>query len=292
MGKFREQIEKGFVTTIEIAPPKGAEVAIPLEIAKKISGRVAGVNVTDNQRAMMHMSALVFSHLMTEVGAEPICQMACRDRNRLALQSDLLGAMALGVENLCIMTGDYPTLGDNPQSKPVFDLDAPQLINAAHMFSQGTAFNGKPLKGCKDFYIGAVFNPFYNPIELEIFKAEKKIAAGARFFQTQPFFDMASLDAFLELVKDVDAKFLVGVTPLKSVKMIDFLNNSVLTTPIPEEVSARIANAEKPELEGMKMSAEFVNAVRDKVDGVHIMPVGQLESIPLLLDMIEEGKKR
>jgi 5,10-methylenetetrahydrofolate reductase len=291
MGKYKDKLEKGFAITVEIAPPKGADATLPLEVAKKIRDRVAGVNVTDNQRAMMHMSALAFSHLLLDVGAEPILQMCCRDRNRIAMQSDMLGAWALGIENLCIMTGDYPTLGDNPQAKPVFDLDASQLIRVADQFSKGVALNGKPIKSFKEFYVGAVFNPFYDPLDLEIMKAEKKIDAGARFFQTQPFFDVASVDSFLAAVKHLNVKFLVGVTPLKSEKMIDFLNHNVLTTPIPEEAARRIITASNPEAEGLKMAAEFVNAVRDKVNGVHIMTVGQMESLPLLLDMIDEGHK-
>lgn len=291
MGKYKESLEKGFVITVEIAPPKGADCSVPLEVARKIMDRVAGVNVTDNQRAMMHMSSLAFSHLLLDVGAEPILQICCRDRNRIAMQSDMLGAWALGVENLCIMTGDYPTLGDNPQAKPVFDLDASQLIRAANQFSKGVAINGKPIKSHKEFYIGAVFNPFYDPLDLEIMKAQKKTEAGARFFQTQPFFDISAVDGFMEMVRPLGAKFLLGVTPLKSEKMIDFLNHNVLTTPIPEEAARRIVTASNPETEGLKMAAEFVNAVRDKVDGVHIMTVGQLEAIPTLLDMIDDGAK-
>ena len=163
MGKYKETLKKGFSITVEIAPPKGADASLPLGIAKKVAGRVAGVNVTDNQRAMMHMSALAFSHLLLGVGAEPILQICCRDRNRLALQSDMLGAWVLGIDNICVMTGDYPTLGDNPQANPVFDLDASQLIGAASQFSMGVALNGKPINDHGEFFIGAVFNPFYDP---------------------------------------------------------------------------------------------------------------------------------
>jgi len=292
MGTYKAKLEKGFVMTVEIAPPKGADVSVPLAVAEKLASRVAAVNVTDNQRAMLHMSPLAFSHLLLGVGAEPILQICCRDRNRLALQSDMLGAWALGIGNICVMTGDYPTLGDNPQAKPVFDLDASQLIGAARQLSRGVALNGKPIKDHGEFFIGAVFNPFYDPLDLELLKAERKIDAGAQFFQTQPFFDKASVVQFLGRVKNLRAKFLVGVTPLKSERMIEFLNNNVLTTPIPEGVARRITTAADPEKEGLKMAAELVNSVRDEVDGVHLMPVGQLEAIPTMLDMIDDGIKR
>jgi 5,10-methylenetetrahydrofolate reductase len=290
MGRFRESLEKGFTVTVEIPPPKGADASSFLKVARAVRDRVAGVNVTDNQRGMMRMSSLAFSHLLLDVGAEPIWQVCCRDRNRLALQSDMLGAWALGVENLCIMTGDFPTLGDNPQAKPVYDLDAVQLVRAADQFSKGIAMNGKEIREHRDFYIGAVMNPFYEPLELEVMKTRKKAAAGARFFQTQPFFDLAAVDNFLAGVKGTDAKFLIGITPLRSEKMINFLNLNVLTTPIPEEVSRRIVCAADPEKEGLKVAAEFANAVRDRVDGVHLMPIGQVDNIPLLLDMMDEGK--
>ncbi|MBI5177915.1 MAG: methylenetetrahydrofolate reductase [Nitrospinae bacterium] len=291
MSKLQQNLESGFTITVEIPPPKGSDVAPALAVAEKIASRVAGVNVTDNQRGMVRMSSLAFSHRLLDVGAEPIWQLSCRDRNRLALQSDMLGAWALGVENLCIMTGDFPTLGDMPQAKPVYDLDAVQLIQAAAELSRGVGMNKKEIKDHKEFFIGAVINPFYEPMELEIMKTRKKIAAGAKYFQTQPFFDEESLDRFLALVKGMEAKFLIGITPLKGEKMVHFLNNNVLTTPIPEKVAHRIARAGDPVMEGLKIAAEFINSVRGRVDGVHIMPIGQIDNVPLLLDMVDSGMK-
>ncbi len=293
MGKFRDSLAKGFTITVEIPPPKGSDASSFLRVAGAVRDRVSGVNVTDNQRGMMRMSSLVFSHLLLDVGVEPIWQLCCRDRNRLALQSDMLGAWALGIENLCIMTGDFPTLGDNPQAKPVYDLDAVQLIQAADMFGKGIGMNRKEIKDHKEFYIGAVLNPFYEPLELEMMKTQKKMNVGARYFQTQPFFDISSVDSFLSMVKGMDAKFLIGVTPLKSEKMINFLNLNVLTSPIPQEVSLRITQATDPAAEGLAVAAEFVNALRKRgVDGVHLMPIGQVEAIPQLLDMIDEGASK
>ncbi len=289
MSRFQQSFDR-FSVTVEIPPPKGADVTQFLAVAQKVAGRVDGVNVTDNQRGMMRMSSLAFCKFLKDAGCEPVWQVACRDRNRLALQSDMLGAMAFGIENICIMTGDFPTMGDNPDAKPVYDVDSIQLIKGAADLSRGAAMNGKPVKEVRPFFIGAVVNPFYEPFDLELLKTKKKIAAGARFFQTQPFFDVASVEKFLAAVKGLDAKFLIGITPLKGEKMITFLNEQVLTTPIPPEVAARITGAADPAMEGLKVAAEFVNRLRGVADGVHIMPIGQVESLPLLLDMIEGGR--
>jgi 5,10-methylenetetrahydrofolate reductase len=289
-GKFRERLNKGFSITVEIPPPKSANPEKNLSVARAVRGLVSGINVTDNQRGMMRMSALAFSHLLVQEGCEPLLQVCCRDRNRLALESDLLGAAALGIRNICVMTGDYTTLGDRPGARPVYDLDSVQLLQLVNALSEGRDAAGKKLKNSLPFFLGAVINPFYEPMELELMKAGKKIAAGARFFQTQPFFDAALVDRFLKQVKDLDAKFLIGVTPLKSAKMISFLNRNVLTTPIPEEIERRVGSADDPAKEGLKLAAELINEVRGRVDGVHIMPIGQVEKLPELLGMIEGEK--
>ena len=287
---LRDALEKGFTITAEIPPSKSPNAAKNLSVAREVRDQLAAINVTDNQRGMMRMSALAFSHLLVQEGCEPLLQLCCRDRNRLALESDLIGAAALGIKNVCVMTGDYTTLGDRPGAKPVYDLDSVQLLGLVRGLSEGVFGNGKKLKEKLPFFVGAVVNPFYDPIELELLKVKKKIAAGASFFQTQPFFDSASLDRFLENVKGLDTKFLIGVTPLKSTKMITFLNENVLTTEIPEEIERRIASADDPAMEGLKLAAEFVNEIRDRVDGVHLMPIGQVDKLPVLLEMIGDGK--
>jgi len=284
---FQEALENRFTVTAEIPPPRGADPRKNLEIARAVAGKVDGVNVTDNQRGIVRMSAQTFAHLLTDVGCEPILQICCRDRNRLALQSDLLGASALGISTICIMTGDHPRLGDNPGAKAVYDIDAIQLMKLASDFSRGINIHGKPLKKHPSFLMGGVINPFYEPLELELLKVRKKIIAGARFFQTQPFFDMETVDAFLEAVKPLDTKILVGVTPLKSAQMIDFLNENVLTKPIPESVKNRMVSAADPAEEGFRIAAEFIDGIRKKADGVHIMPIGQISKLPVLLEMIE-----
>jgi len=289
-GKLRDALTKGFTITAEIPPSKSANAEKNLSVAREVCGLLAAINVTDNQRGMMRMSALAFSHLLVQEGCEPLLQLCCRDRNRLALESDLIGAAALGIRNICVMTGDYTTLGDRPGAKPVYDLDSVQLLRLVSGLSDGVYGNGKKLKSGLPFFVGAVVNPFYDPVELELLKVRKKIAAGANFFQTQPFFDSASLDGFLEKIKEFDSKFLIGVTPLKSAKMIRFLNKNVLTSPIPEEIGRRISGAADPAKEGLKVAAEFVKEIRGRVDGVHLMPIGQIDKLPELLGMIGSGR--
>ena len=286
---FRDSLGSGFTITAEIPPPRSANPEKNLKVARAIAGKVDGINVTDNQRGMMRMSPLAFSHLLVREGCDPLLQVCCRDRNRLALESDLLGAAALGIRNLCIMTGDFTTLGNRPGARPVYDLDSVQLIRMAAMLTEGKDGAGKEMKNNVPFFVGAVVNPFYDPIELELLKVRKKIAAGARFFQTQPFFDTAAVDQFLGRVGGLDAKFLIGVTPLKSPEMIRFLNDNVLTTPIPEAVGRRVSEAADPASEGLNAAAEFVTEIRSRVDGVHIMPIGQIARLPELLGLIGDG---
>src|SRR3989338_4034467 len=285
---FREAFDKkDFVVTVEIPPPKGANVVPGIDIAEKILVRVDGVNVTDNQRGIMMMCPLAFSHLLKEMGHNPIMQVCTRDRNRLALQSDILGAGALGIENICIMTGDHPKLGDHPDAKPVFDLDSIQLIQVIKEMETGVCMSGKRLESSAKFFVGGVANPFFEPFELELIKIKKKIDAGAEFFQTQPFFDKESLEKFLEEVRGLNTKFLIGISPIKSIKMINFLNEKVLTKKIPECISKRIEAAENQTEEGIRIAAEFIRDIKGMVRSIHIMPIGIEFYLPYLLNEAE-----
>lgn len=276
--------KKDFVVTVEIPPPKGANVVPGIDIARKILGRVDGVNVTDNQRGIMRMCPLAFSHLLKEIGHNPIMQVCTRDRNRLALQSDILGAGALGIKNICIMTGDHPKLGDHPDAKPVFDVDSIQLIKVVRELENGVSMAGKKLDGSPRFFVGGVMNPFFEPFELELIKLNKKMSAGAEFFQTQPFFDKESVEKFVAAVNKIDAKFLVGISPLKSAKMVNFMNEKVLTKKIPETISKRIESAKDQTEEGVRIAAEFIRDIKGIVKGVHIMPIGIEQYLPYLLN--------
>ena len=270
-----------FVVTVELPPPKGTEVQKTLDIAKSLKGIVDGINVTDNQRAIMRMSSLAFSHLIKDTGNEPIMQICCRDRNRIALKSDILGAGALGIKNLCLMTGDHTLVGDHPEAKPVFDIDSIQLIQLARKLE-----SVKNISSNLSFSIGGVANPFSEPFDLQKIKLKKKVQAGATFFQTQPFFDHESILEFVDDVKEINARFLIGFTPLKSVKMIHFMNKYILTKPIPKPVSIRIEKSNNQALEGIKIVVELIKKIRDltdKINGIHIMPLGLENHLPDIL---------
>ncbi len=281
--------KKKFIITVELPPPKGTEYQKTLDIATSIKGMVDGINVTDNQRAIMRMSSLAFSRLIKDTGNEPIMQVCCRDRNRLALQSDILGAAALGIKNLCLMTGDHTVLGDHPEAKPVFDVDSVQLIRMVREMESGENSSGVKILTNMSFSIGGVANPFAEPFDLQVMKLKKKVKAGAVFFQTQPFFDQESILKFIDDVKGINSKFLVGFTPLKSLKMVRFMNKHILTKPVPESISKRLEKSSNQALEGIKIVVELISEIReitDKIHGIHIMPVGLESYLPYLLEKL------
>ncbi|MBU1124738.1 MAG: methylenetetrahydrofolate reductase, partial [Candidatus Omnitrophica bacterium] len=196
---FQEKINTGeFLVTSEVGPPKGIETAHLLEDAELVRHKVDGINVTDLQSSVMRLGSLAVCSLLKQKGFQPIFQVTCRDRNRLALQSDLLSAAALGIENVLALTGDHPTLGDHPEAKPVFDLDSVQLLQVAKGLTQGVDMKGNKLIGAlPKFCLGAVVNPGADPLEPQIIKMEKKIEAGALFFQTQAVYDLKTFEVFL-----------------------------------------------------------------------------------------------
>lgn len=277
-------VQKKFIVTIELSPPKGINTTNMLKYAKLVSGRVDGINVTDNQRAVMRLSSLASCHLLKENGFNPILQMTCRDRNRLALQSDLLSASVLGIENICIMTGDHPSKGDHPSAKPVFDLDSVQLLEIIRKMKEGYDFSGNQLDTPIDFFVGAVVNPNLEPLDLQLIKMEKKIIAGAEFFQTQPLFDIDHVENFIKAISHFGIPALIGITPLRSAKMAHFMNNHLLNVPIPENILKRIENADSPIHEGIKIAAELIRNIKKNINGIHIMPIGMEEHIITLLN--------
>jgi len=282
---FRHKLkEKEQIITVELSPPKGIEVGDILQQAQQIRAKVDAFNITDNQRAIMRMSPIALSHLLIEQGQEPIMQLTCRDRNRLALQAEILAAYALGVRNFCFMTGDHPLLGDHPESKPVYDCDSVQLISLAKKLISGEDLAGKSLRGRPSFVIGAVANPQADPLEPQLIKIEKKIAAGAEFFQTQPIFDLKALESFLEKISGFGVRFLIGITPLKSVQMINFLNQKILVKPIPEELTVRMQRAKDPIREGISIAADLIKQLKPHVNGFHIMPIGLEQYLPELFE--------
>ncbi|MCX5711173.1 MAG: methylenetetrahydrofolate reductase, partial [Candidatus Omnitrophica bacterium] len=226
---FQEKIQANkFLVTSEIGPPKGIETKKLLEDAELIRGRVDGINVTDLQSSVMRLGSLVVCSVLKQAGFEPIFQMTCRDRNRLALQSDLLSAASLGIENVLILTGDHTTMGDHPEAKPVFDLDSVQLLQVARKLESGVDMKGNKLDGAfPKFCLGAVVNPGADPLEPQLMKMEKKIAAGAQFFQTQAVYDLKSFENFVSKTRHLKVPVMAGIVLLKSAGMARFMNKNV-----------------------------------------------------------------
>ena len=238
--KLKQAFESGkFVVTAEAGPLKGTDITELEEISNLLKSKVDALNVTDQQSSVMRLGSLAVCHLLKGWGMEPIFQLTCRDRNRIALQSDLLSASVLGVENCVALTGDLPSSGDHPQAKPVYDLDSVSLLSVISGLNAGKDMMGNELKGKTDFFAGAVVNPGADTeasYELQIMKMEKKIAAGARFFQTQAVYDPEAFSRFMKRVEQYRVPVLAGVIPLKSAGMAKFMNKSVAGICVPQTI--------------------------------------------------------
>ncbi|MBZ0155012.1 MAG: methylenetetrahydrofolate reductase [Alphaproteobacteria bacterium] len=282
---LREALKSGrFVITTDFLPPKGTDIREELKILHPLRGRVDGVNAADNQSAVMSLSSLAASFLIKEEGLEPILQMVCRDRNRLALQSDLLGASALGINNVLVLSGDHQSLGDHPGAKGVFDIESVQLLKAARGLEDGTDMAGNRLKGSPSFCLGAAVNPSSAPLELQIMKMEKKVAAGADFFQTQPVFDIEMFAGFVEKTRHLSVPVLVGVFLLKSAKMAHFMNKNIPGITIPKFILDAFEKSTDPVDTSIEIAARLIRDLRDLSRGVHIYTIHWEDKVPLVLD--------
>jgi len=282
---FREKLNsEKFIITSEIGPPKGTDINELLEDAELVKGRIDAVNVTDLQSSVMRLGSLAVCRLLKERGIEPVYQLTCRDRNRLALQSDLLSAYVLGIENVLLLTGDYTTLGDHPQAKPVFDLGSVQLIKTAKVLMEGKDIAGNELKGRPEFCIGAVVNPGADPIEPEIMKMEKKIKAGAEFFQTQAVYDVEQFKKFLNLAKDLKTVILAGIVLLKSAGMAKYMNKNVSGVFVPDNLIKEMEGAKSKSEKSTEIAAGLIKELKPLCRGVHIMPIGWDKKVPQVLD--------
>jgi methylenetetrahydrofolate reductase (NADPH) len=277
---FKEKIESGkFIVCGEIGPPKSCDGDVIREKSKYFKGVVDAVNITDNQTAIVRLSSIASAKILLEEGVEPIIQMTCRDRNRIAIQSDLLGAAALGIHNLLCLTGDYQKFGDQPEAKGVFDLDSVQLIATAAKMNSGFLLSEQEMKKAPDFLIGAAANPFAEPFEMRLIRLHKKVKAGARFIQTQPVFDMDIFTRWMEKVVEMGlhekCAILAGVMPVKSVKALYHMKKEVPGVKINDEYINRLENASDPKEEGVKIAIEMIQALQKikGVRGIHIMPV-------------------
>lgn len=288
LNNFRTAVAAGdFLITAEVAPPKGGDITHTIEMAATLKGRVHAVNITDGSRAVMRMSSLVASAILLQNGIEPICQFACRDRNRIGLQADLMGAHALGIHNILALTGDPVKAGDHPQAKAVFDLEAVRLLQLIRNMNQGVDFNEKPLTDGKlDLFAGAAVDPQSPSWSGLQSRFEKKIAAGAQFFQSQLITDFEILEKFMDKIAyGYNKPILAGIFLLKSAKNAQFINKAVPGVNIPEHIIERLAKAKYPLEEGMKIAAEQVQIAKQLCQGVHIMAVKREDLIAPILDL-------
>jgi methylenetetrahydrofolate reductase (NADPH) len=272
-----------FVITSEAGPPKGVDTTKMLEDVDLLLDKVDAFNVTDQQSSVMRLGSLAASSLLKQRGAEPIFQLTCRDRNRIALQSDLLSAFTMGIENILCLTGDYVSLGDHPQAKPVFDLDSISLIQAAKTLCSGQDLAGNELLGSPDFCIGAVVSPGSDPVEPQIFKMENKIRAGAQFFQTQAVYDIDELNQFMARVGHLKAPVLGGVILLKSAGMARFMNSNVAGVHVPDHLIDQMQETKDRVGTSIKIAAELIKGMKDLCQGVHIMALGWEKWVPDVL---------
>jgi len=276
----RKMGDNRFIITAELAPPRGSDMSGFLRMAAFVAPHVDAINVTDNQGANMRMTPLTAAALLVREGIEPIMQLTCRDRNRLALQSDLLGAAAMGIQNILALTGDHISCGDHRQGRAVFDLDSVLLIQTIQGLNGGRDINGKALDGKTTFFVGAAAAPEVEPFIVTCPKLAKKAMAGARFFQTQAVFDPRRLQMFCEAVEPLGVKVIAGVLVLKSAKMAEYINRNIPGLKIPPAVVERLANSTDPAAEGLRIATELAAQCRDICHGVHLMAMGRDEVVP------------
>lgn len=286
MSRLANRISAGhFVVTGELTPPKGTDISGLKARAELLADHIDAFNVTDSHASKMSLSPMAAAHELTVLGVEPILQMTIRDRNRIALQSDMLGAWLLGVKNLVCMGGDPPHLGDHPEAKPVFDISTEDLIQAAGNLNNGKDMMDNLLSGSTGFHIGAVVNPGAEDLDKEIARLESKVAAGAKFFQTQAIFDADRFAGFMERVSHLDIAILAGIMPIKSVKMAAFMNEKIPGIDVPDHVIDRIDGAADTVKESTAVAAEIIKEIKPICQGIHVMALGWEEHIPGVLQL-------
>ena len=290
--RITELFDKGeFVVTAEVGPPKGIHLGHLVEEAKEYLSGITAVNVTDNQSSVMRTSTLATCAMMKNAGLTPIYQATCRDRNRLALQSDLLGAAALGIENILCLTGDHTKMGDHPGAKPVFDLDSVSLLYTASQLEKGLDLAGNELVGePPKFAKGAVVSPISDSVDAQLAKMERKVMAGADYFQTQAVFESEKFIEFMEKAKQFGKPVQLGVIIPKNAGMCKFMNRNVAGVHVPQEmIDALAADKERAKagITGVEIAAKIIKECRPYCQGVHIMALGWEAKVPELLKLAE-----
>ena len=274
----------GFVVTSELTPPKGTSLTALVERAHLLSRHVDAFNITDSHAARMAMAPMAVSHLLLDHEVEPIMQVTGRDRNRIAIQADLLGAWALGVRNIAFMGGDPPKNGDHPDAKGVFDVVSADLIRAASGMSGGADMAGNSLNGSPDFCIGAVVNPGAKDLDREIERMVEKRDAGAAFFQTQAVYDAGTFERFVERTDALDVRLLAGIIPVKSPKMAVYMNENVPGIEVPETLIRKLADSSDRAATSSEMAAAIIAEIRPMCRGVHVMAIGWEDKVPGILE--------
>ncbi len=285
-------LESGrFAVTAELGPPKGTGVKAIYRKVEQLKPAVDAVNLTDNQTAITRMCSLATSALVRQAGVEPVMQITCRDRNRIGIQSDVLGAVALGIRNILCLSGDHQRFGNHPQAKNVYDLDSVQLIQTlSGMRDRKKFISGDDFSGEAPLFIGAAANPYADPYEYRVVRLAKKAKAGVDFVQTQAVFDVAKFAHWMESVcergLDKRVHILAGVIPVKSVAMARYMRDYVSGVSVPDEIITRLEKAQDVKEEGVKICLEIIEQVRDipGVHGIHLMAVGWEDMVPTIVD--------
>lgn len=285
---FRNALQSGkFVVTSEVAPPKGSNLEKMTHHIELLKDKVDALNITDHQSSVMRFPSLGGALLAKEMGAEPILQMTCRDRNRLALQADLLLASSRGINNVLCLTGDSVVLGDHKEAKGVFDLDSSQLLAMIRRMEKGKDLGGNELDGAISFCAGAIVTPEANPLEPQLVKFEKKIEAGAEFIQTQAVYDLDNFQSFMGYARQFPAKILAGIILLTSAPMARFMNKNVAGVNVPQELIEEMAGAPKGQAlaKGIEIAGRMIKRIRSEkmCHGVHIMAIGREELVPEIM---------
>lgn len=288
MTRLQQALQRGdFVVTGEIGPPKGVNLEACMHEADLIKDRVVAINVTDNQSSVLHLGSIAVCDKLVQAGCEPVFQLTCRDRNRLALESDVLSAYTMGIRNMLALTGDHNAVGDHPESMPVFDLDSVSLLTTLSTLMSGKDLSGQELDGAPtDIFAGAVVAPGIDPMEAQLFKMEAKVEAGARFFQTQAIYDPAVMERFMEQASQFGVPVLAGIVLIKSAGMARFMNDNVPGVTVPDHMIQAMSKAKRsarPQA-SVELAAELIQELRPMCQGVHIMAMGWEEYVPGLLD--------
>ena len=284
-----------FAVTSECGPPRGADADVIRKKGELLKGFVDGVNVTDNQTSVVRMSSIASCFILKDLGLNPIMQMVTRDRNRIAIQSDILGAAALGLNTILCLTGDHQKFGDHPAAKNVFDMDSIQLIQTVKLMrDEGKLLGGDDLKGIPKMFIGAAANPFADPFEIRALRLAKKAAAGVDFIQTQCIYNLEKFEKWMQMVRDKGlhekVHILAGVTPFKSVGMANYMKKSVPGMDVPDELIQRMKAApkEKKAEEGIDICVETIQRLREMegIHGVHVMAIEWEEMVPEIVKRV------